>query len=154
MQRQAYIVFGLLLAFAASAYAAEKYPSISRDDLKKAMADQKVVLLDANGSEHFAREHIAGAIDFEAASKDLAKVLPADKDALVVAYCGSEKCGAYAKAAKAAADLGYTNVQHYAPGIKGWVAAGEKVESEKRVAEQPKAEAVEVKSNTGGCCGK
>ena len=56
---------------------------------------------------------------------DLAKVLPADKKALIVAYCANPHCGAYARAAEAAAKLGYTNVQHFKPGIQGWVSAGE-----------------------------
>ena len=33
--------------------------------------------------------------------------------------------GAYARAAEAAQKLGYTNVQHFKPGIAGWKAAGE-----------------------------
>jgi rhodanese-related sulfurtransferase len=59
---------------------------------------------------------------------NLAKSLPADKGALVVAYCGGPTCGAYAAAAKAAKELGYTNVKHMSAGISGWMQAGEKTE--------------------------
>jgi rhodanese-related sulfurtransferase len=55
-------------------------------------------------------------------------VLPADKGALVVAYCGSPSCGAYAQAAAAAVKLGYTNVRHYPGGLSGWKEAGEPTE--------------------------
>jgi rhodanese-related sulfurtransferase len=58
-------------------------------------------------------------------------VLPADKAALVVAYCGSPKCGAYKKAANAAVQLGYTNVKHFSGGISGWKSAGEPTEAAK-----------------------
>ena len=71
---------------------------------------------------------IPGAIDYASLRGGLAGVLPKDKAALVVAYCGNEKCQAYRTAAKAVAALGYTNVKHYAPGIAGWRASGAKIE--------------------------
>ena len=45
-----------------------------------------------------------------------------------VLSCGNEHCGAYARAAEAAHKLGYTNVQHFKPGIAGWKDAGEPTE--------------------------
>lgn len=101
------------------------YPDISLSDLKTAIAAKKVTLLDVNGPVTYANGHIPGAIDYTAHTTDLASVLPADKTSLIVAYCGSEHCGAYARAAEAASKLGYTNVQHFKPGIAGWKAAGE-----------------------------
>jgi rhodanese-related sulfurtransferase len=102
------------------------YPEITIDQLKAAIAAKEVTLLDVNGSKSWASGHIPGAIDYTAKQADLAKVLPKNKDALVVAYCGGPSCGAYAKAAKAAKDLGYTNVKHLVAGISGWKSAGEK----------------------------
>jgi rhodanese-related sulfurtransferase len=58
----------------------------------------------------------------------LASLLPQDKGALIVAYCGGPKCGAYKSAAAAAKKLGYTNVKHLSAGISGWKKAGEAVE--------------------------
>ena len=101
------------------------YTDISLSDLKTAIAAKKVTLLDVNGPVTYANGHIPGAIDYTAHTADLASVLPADKTSLIVAYCGSEHCGAYARAAEAASKLGYTNVQHFKPGIVGWKAAGE-----------------------------
>lgn len=121
------IVLGAALFLAAAVYAAA-YPDISINELKSAMASKKVTLLDANGSDSFKRGHIPGAIDFGASKDKLAQVLPKDKTALVVAYCGGPKCQAYQSAAKAAEKLGYTNVKHLVAGISGWQAAGEKME--------------------------
>jgi rhodanese-related sulfurtransferase len=104
---------------------AGSYPDISLSDLKSAIAAKKVTLLDVNGPVTYANGHIPGAIDYTAHTADLAKFLPADKSSLIVAYCGNEHCGAYARAAEAATKLGYTNVQHFKPGIAGWKAAGE-----------------------------
>lgn len=102
-------------------------PSISQVALTKAIADKTVTVIDVNGSASYKDGHIPSALDFEAI-KDLKAALPADKNALVVAYCGSEYCGAYKQAATAAMKLGYTNVRHFSPGIAGWKASGAAVE--------------------------
>ena len=57
-----------------------------------------------------------------------AGLLPKDKGALIVAYCGGPKCNAYKAAAKAAEKLGYTNVKQFGAGISGWKKAGEPTE--------------------------
>ena len=104
------------------------FPDITLPELKSAIAAKQVTLLDVNGPVSYANGHIPGAIDFTAHTANLSSVLPADKNALVVAYCGNEHCGAYARAAEAAQKLGYTNVQHFKPGIAGWKEAGEATE--------------------------
>ena len=111
-----------------SAYAGQ-YPDITIPELKAAISAKQVVLLDANGTDKWAKGHIPGAIDFSTAQDKLASVLPKDKTALVVAYCGGPKCRAYEAAAKAAEKLGYKNVKHLTAGISGWNEAGEKTES-------------------------
>jgi rhodanese-related sulfurtransferase len=112
---------------AASAFAGE-FPDISIADLKKAIADKKVTVVDVMGSKSYGEKHVPGAIDFAAVKADFAKALPADKNALVVAYCGGPSCKAYQAAANAAEKLGYKNIKHLSAGISGWVAAGEKTE--------------------------
>ena len=107
------------------------YPDITHQELVKALEARSVTVLDANGSESYREGHIPTAIDFEQAKKSLGSVLPADKNALVVAYCANEQCPAYRSAAKAASDLGYTNVKHYAKGIMGWKASGARIEAAK-----------------------
>jgi rhodanese-related sulfurtransferase len=121
------LVFASAFILAANLYAAE-FPSITIDDLKTAIASKQVVLLDANGSESWQKGHIPGAIDYSAKKDNLASVLPQDKDALVVAYCGNPQCVAYRAAAEAAKKLGYKNVKHLTAGIMGWKDAGEKTE--------------------------
>jgi rhodanese-related sulfurtransferase len=121
------LTFAAAFVLAANMYAAE-FPTITIPDLKAAMASQKVVLLDANGTESWQKGHIPGAIDYSATKENLASVLPQDKDALVVAYCGNPQCHAFQAAADAAKKLGYTNVKHLTAGIMGWKDAGEKTE--------------------------
>jgi len=121
------LIFAASFILAANIYAAE-YPNITISDLKTAIASKQVVLLDANGSESWQSGHIPGAIDFSANKEKLADVLPKDKNALVVAYCGNPQCHAYQAAADAAKKLGYKNIKHLTAGIMGWKDAGEKTE--------------------------
>lgn len=114
-------------ASAAKAMATTEVPSISQAELTKAIADKSATVIDVNGTESFKAGRIPTALDFDAI-KDLGAALPTDKGALIVAYCGSEHCGAYKKAAEAATALGYTNVKHFAPGIAGWKKSGAPVE--------------------------
>jgi rhodanese-related sulfurtransferase len=117
------------LALGTVALAQEKYPDISHDELKAAITKKSVTLLDVNGTATYEKGHIPGAMDFtKIKPEELAAKLPKDKNALIVAYCANENCTAYQKGAKAAKDLGYTNVKHYSKGIMGWTAAGEKAE--------------------------
>lgn len=115
-------------ALAVVAAYAGPYPDVKIDDLKTAIANKNVTVLDVNGSDSWRKGHIPGAIDFAANKANLATVLPKDKNALVVAYCGGPKCQAYQEAAKAAEKLGYKNVKHLSAGISGWQAAGETME--------------------------
>jgi len=126
-----------LLAFLASASIAftafaGEFPDISIAEVKAAIKAKKVVLIDVNGSDSYAKRHVPTALDFDTVEKDLAKHLPADKSTLIVAYCGGPRCKAYQAAANAAEKLGYTNIKHMSAGISGWVDAGEKTEKAKK----------------------
>lgn len=113
-----------LLCAAALFAGSSKFADISQAELQAAIAAKSAVILDVNGSDSYKAGHIPGAIDYIANKKQLAALLPADKNTLVVAYCGSPSCGAYAAAADAAVKLGYTNVKHFSPGISGWKKSG------------------------------
>ena len=128
MKRLTFLLFSFFLAVATSA-TTDKIGTITHGDLNTAIAAKAVTLLDVNGTESFREARIPGAIDYLANKDKLAALLPTDKHALIVAYCGNEYCSAYKAAATAALELGYTNVKHYAPGIDGWRKAGAKVES-------------------------
>lgn len=107
---------------------AGEFPDISIAELKKAIAEKKVVVIDVNGAESYKSGHIPTAVNYSAVQSDLASVLPKEKDALVVAYCGGPSCNAYTRAANAATKLGYTNVKHLSAGISGWLQAKEETE--------------------------
>jgi rhodanese-related sulfurtransferase len=93
-------------------------------ELQAALKDGKVAVIDVNGKKSFSRGHIPTAIDFSSQGKSLSKLLPSDKSALIVSYCGGPGCGAYKRGADAAAKLGYKNIKHLSAGISGWKKAG------------------------------
>ena len=103
-------------------------PEVSLDELKKIVAAKSATIIDVNGADSYAKGHIPTAISFAKASGNFAAVLPKDKSAPIVAYCGGPLCTAWEDAAKAAKDLGYSNIKHFKGGIKGWTAAGQAVE--------------------------
>lgn len=123
-------LFASLFALAVSSIAvfAGDYPDISIAELKRAIAEKKVVVLDVNGSDSYSRGHVPSALNFSSVKDNLSSVLPKDKGTLVVAYCGGPSCNAYTRAANAAKELGYTNVKHLSAGISGWLQAKEEVE--------------------------
>lgn len=107
---------------------AGEYADISVNALEKAIKAGKVTVIDVNGSKSFTKGHIPGSFDFAKVGKNLKTKLPADKNALIVAYCGGPKCSAYKRGASAAEKLGYTNIKHLSAGISGWKEAGKKLE--------------------------
>jgi len=107
---------------------AGEYPDISIKELKSQIAAKKVTVIDVMSSKSYAKGHVPTAISFAKDSKNLSKLLPKDKNALIVAYCGGPSCKAYKRAASLAEKLGYKNVKHLSAGISGWRKAGEKVE--------------------------
>jgi rhodanese-related sulfurtransferase len=122
-------LFAVLTTFvvAASLFAGE-FPDVSVKEVKTLAESKKAVIIDVNGSESYAKGHIPGALDFEKIKGNIKSALPADKNALIVAYCGGPKCMAYQHAAKAANALGYKNVKHMSAGISGWKEAGQPLE--------------------------
>ena len=118
----------LVAAFVAvSAYAGE-FADISVKEVNKLAESKSAVIIDVNGDDSFKAGHVPGALNFAGIKDNFVLSLPKKKDALIVAYCGNPKCGAYLKAAKAAEKLGYTNIKHMSAGISGWKAAGMKTE--------------------------
>lgn len=108
---------------------AEKFPEISYLELTKKINNPKVTIVDVNSQESYTKGHIPSAISYATNASNLAKVLPVNKDSEIIVYCGSPMCGAWKKGAKAAEALGYTNVKHFAGGIKGFKEAGGKLEA-------------------------
>ncbi len=89
------------------------------------------VLGDARPTKKVVKGHIPSAIPtFPEDKEAFLKALPADKDKLLVFYCGGPTCPFTGKAVKAATEAGHTNVKGFQAGIPAWKKAKLAVHSE------------------------
>jgi rhodanese-related sulfurtransferase len=103
---------------------------ITREELRAAIQDGSVTVVDALGEHYWARQHLPGALPLVADEVDAkaAALLP-DKAAAIVTYCTNPACPNSQAVASRLELLGYTNVRKYRDGIEDWVRAGLPVES-------------------------
>ena len=117
------------MAFSLNSFAGAKkkchdeknFPEVTKSELKQMITKKSVFVVDVNSKKSFKKTHIPTAINFASSRDKYAKLLPKDKAAPVVAYCGGPKCGSWKQAAEEACKLGYTNVKHFKGGLKGWM---------------------------------
>lgn len=87
---------------------------------------RQATAIDANGKETRTNQGvIPGAVLLTSSSQYAIEELPKAKDAKLVFYCASQKCGASHTAAKRAMENGYTDVAVLPDGIAGWKKAGQ-----------------------------
>ncbi len=102
----------------------QMFPRIVKAALVKKVVDAKQVglVIDARPKrKKYDKGHIPGAVSLPWSQfAKLKGLLPADKGALVVFYCGGLKCPLSHKSAFAARKLGYRNVAVFAQGYPGW----------------------------------
>lgn len=120
------------------------YKIVNTEELK-AWLDQKkdMLIVDTMPYEDsYKKQHIPGAVQFEFPKEEVAnlddktkeafkKLLGANKDKMIVIYCGFTKCGRSHNGAMWAVKLGYKNVYRYPGGITAWTEADYPVEKGK-----------------------
>ncbi len=114
----------------------EPFKVIHTSELDKWMTEKKEVhIFDANTEKTRTTDGvIPGATTLTSStSYEVAKVLPASKDANLVFYCANTACMASHEAAKRATEAGYKNVSVLADGIQGWKSAGKPTEKYKKM---------------------
>ena len=119
----------------------DKAPELNTNELRSALADPRVVVLDARPYEEYSVSHIPGARSvagkpgttpalYVADVKDVLRRFP-DRARLLVVYCNGLYCG---RSKRFAADLvaaGYLNVRRYQLGIPAWRGLGGVTQVEK-----------------------
>lgn len=79
------------------------------------------LLGDARPKKKYLSGHIPSSVSTPVKDKEnFLKKLPADKNQLLVFYCGGPTCPFTAKAVTIATEAGYTNVKGFQKGIPGW----------------------------------
>ena len=91
----------------------------------------EAVFVDARAAASFRRGHIPGAINVPINRvKQTLAALPADKETLLITYCGSIECPNAYQLLNLLLGHGYRNVRFLPRGLKGWQALGYPVETE------------------------
>ena len=96
--------------------------SVSAEYVKKAIAKKSAIIFDARPLKRkYAKGHVPGALGMPTSQFDkMTDLLPADKAAELVFYCGGMKCKLSVKSAMKAKALGYTNVKVFQGGYPEW----------------------------------
>ncbi|WP_409187030.1 rhodanese-like domain-containing protein [Amycolatopsis sp. VS8301801F10] len=112
-------------------------PLIGREELKTAMDEGTVIVVDTMPPDYYAREHLPGArnipgFPYEQAARftdeHAPRVVP-DKTAPIVVYCANTPCRNSEFVGARLLELGYADVRKYREGIEDWVAAGHPTET-------------------------
>ena len=84
------------------------------------------VLIDARDERRFDAGHMPGAINLPAKRLDelAPRLLPGDKNKLIIFYCDGIECKLSHMAADDTEDLGFTNIRVYAGGFPEWFRQG------------------------------
>lgn len=110
--------------------AAEEYVykvrQVSIPEAEQLFMEPGVRIFDANTLELWAEGYIPGAVFFNVGNWK--KLLPKDKNTLIVFYCANRLCSSSQIAAYETMKLGYTNVWQMPDGIYGWKLTGRQVE--------------------------
>ena len=87
------------------------------------------LLADARPGKRFAEGSIPTAVSIPVPTmkEEGAKLLPADKNKMLIFFCGGVTCGMSTKEAGMAVKLGYTNVHVMLKGVPGWKKTGHPV---------------------------
>ena len=119
----------------------EATPEVTTAELRAALADSRVVVLDARPAEEYAVSHIPGARSvpgkpglsaalYTADANEARRMVP-DTATPVIVYCNGLFCGRSKRFAAELLKAGYTSVRRYQLGIPAWRALGGVTQVEK-----------------------
>ncbi|HEY3142984.1 MAG TPA: rhodanese-like domain-containing protein [Acidimicrobiales bacterium] len=99
--------------------------TVTREEVKALIEKGDSVLLEALPPEHYAQEHLPGALNLPHDRVDeLAEALVPDKATPIVVYCSNGPCANSGIASRRLEQLGYQDVSDYELGKQDWVEAG------------------------------
>lgn len=106
--------------------------TIDADQLRQFIAaDRRGPVVNVLDKSDYEAKHIPGSINIPYDSDNFTDRISSHvqtKDTPVVVYCASRECDASERAARQLENAGFTNVQDYAPGVKGWENKGYQLE--------------------------
>ncbi|MBV9436245.1 MAG: rhodanese-like domain-containing protein [Acidobacteria bacterium] len=114
-------------------------PSISREELLRALGRENLTLVEVLPREYYERAHLPGAVSIPADEiASLAPSLLPDKQASIVTYGLNFTWQAAQQATRELITMGYASVREYEEGKQDWIAAGLPLEGENLIEPLPK----------------
>lgn len=105
------------------------FTSYDCDQVEALLEKDQAVPVDVNSTDtRLKMGTLPGAILLSDTQDFTLAELPSDRGTPLVFYCGGKRCMSAPKAAERAKDAGYANVAVMREGIRGWVAAGKRVD--------------------------
>ena len=99
--------------------------TITRDELRRAIENDEVTVVETLGPLYYAQGHLPGAVNIPHTDVEaLAPTLLPDKGAAIVTYCSNTACQNSSIVQARLAAMGYTDVRKYAEGKQDWREAG------------------------------
>lgn len=112
------------------------YEEISAEQLERRLEHESpdnddpsdgYALVNVLGGQSFEREHIPASINIPQGDED-AYERRFSRDKEIIVHCASRDCDASDKAARELARRGFTHVERFTAGIKGWKSVGGELE--------------------------
>ena len=113
--------------------------TISPGGLHQLMQIDPVTAIDVNPRQSWVTARVPGALNLDPAGFEDGE-LPRDNHSTLVFYCSNFMCSKAPRAARRAAAMGYRRVHVMSAGIKGWLDAALRTESEEARAPRPQSD--------------
>ena len=98
--------------------------TIRKEELKRRLEDNEIILIEVLGPESYEEEHIKGAINIPVEKIDRITKNNISKDEPIAVYCSNYDCTASPTAARKLDALGFMDVYDYEGGKQEWKDAG------------------------------
>ncbi len=98
--------------------------TIERQELRRRLDEEDILLLDVRGDDEYETEHIPGAKTAPLGSLQERVEGVVNPGTDVAVYSGGAECDASDRAAQRLQDIGFRNVYDYHEGLAGWKDAG------------------------------
>lgn len=117
-----FILTSLLLSFLASPAQADRFETISTNELLAVRkGPEAFLLINALSPIEYNEEAISDSVNIPASHmRPDHPLLPQDKSTLLIFYCKGLRCTKSRRAARLAMEYGYERVKIYTPGLPGW----------------------------------
>lgn len=105
-------------------------PPVDIEELRRALEDPEVVVIDAQGEGGFERAHLPGAVDVSLDDViSQAERMVGESSRRVVVYCTDLRCLGSEFVGTQLVEAGYTNVARFPGGVAEWREAGMPIET-------------------------